>query len=381
MRILHVIYTAGVSGAEMHLKHLLPGLCAFGVECELLVLCPPQAEKVLNDFCSEVTAAGVPSVTLVTTHQFSFGTLSRINRFLRKNKFSVVHSHLIRTDLMMSLVKQFFYRSLFLISTKHGYREKVQKHYSPETFTVKRDLYYWINRYALSRIDRNISVSACISALFVNLKLSRKYFPVIYHGVNVTPPAETAYLPFNKNSSPQLIIVGRLEEYKGHRYALEALRLILPEFPGTNLLLLGEGSYKNELVALAAELNISDSIRFMGFQENPFSFISTADVVIVPSLFEPFGLVFIESMALKKPIACFDVPAGNELLNDQTAVLAPRADSGALAQKILFLLANPADRKMLAENAFAAYQEKYTTAVMAENTADFYRRISFDPLN
>ncbi len=372
MRILHVIYTSGVSGAEIHLRHLLPGLGAFGVECELLVICPPQARRVLNDFCNEVTAAGVKSFTLITKHQFSFGTLSRINGILRKNNFSVVHSHLIRTDLMMSLVKQLFYKKLFLISTKHGYREKVQKNYSPEKFTVKRDLYYWINRYALSMIDRNISVSACIAGLFVNLKLSDKYFPVIYHGVNMLPPAEMQFLPFDKNSIPQLLIVGRLEEYKGHRFVFEAMQLILEKFPRTELVLLGEGYYKNELVSLAQGLNISGSVRFMGFQKDPDPFFNAADVVVVPSLFEPFGLVFIEAMGLKKSIACFDVPAGNELLDSTSAVLVPRADSKALAEKIIFLFENPLERKRLADNAFETYKAKYTAVVMAEKTAEFY---------
>ncbi|MEJ7610961.1 MAG: glycosyltransferase family 4 protein [Ferruginibacter sp.] len=362
-----------MSGAEKHLKHLLPALKAQEVDCELLIICPPAAESILDEFCREFSAAGVKASLLIVKRQFSLGTLRKLNSFLRKNNFSTVHSHLIRTDLMLSLVKQFFYKRLSIISTKHGYREKVQKHYLPGAFTVRRDLYYWVNRYALSRISRNISVSAAISGLFKNLELTEKYFPVIYHGVDVAVPPERDYLTFDKNSTPQLLIVGRLEEYKGHRYAFEAMPLILEKFPGTELVLIGEGYYENELRALAGELKISDRVRFMGFQKDPDPFFNAADVVIVPSLFEPFGLVFIESMGLKKPIACFDVPAGNELLDDDSAVLAPRADSKALAEKILFLLENPAERKRLAERAFATYIEKHTATVMAKNTAAFYR--------
>lgn len=375
MKILHIIYTAGISGAEKYLKHLLPGLGSYGMECELMIVCPPAAEVTLKDFCDEFSALGVKTNMLVAKHEISFGTLKKINRFLRQNNFSVVHSHLIRTDIMMSLVKQFFYRDLFIISTKHGYREKVQKNYLPEQFKVTRDFYYWVHRYVLGKIDRNISVSGGISKLFVNLKLSKEYFPVIYHGVNV-PGTGDGDLAVYKSSTPQLLIVGRLEEYKGHRYAFEAMQLILEKYPAATLVLLGDGSYKNTLIKLAVELGIAKSVLFPGFQKDPYSFISASDIIIVPSLFEPFGLVFIEAMGLKKPIAAFDVPAGNELLHGETAVLVKRADSRALAEKILFLLENPEITHRLTEKAYAEYLEKYTVAVMAKNTAGYYASLN-----
>ena len=248
--------------------------------------------------------------------------------------------------------------------------KRCRQNTNPIIFIITRDFYYYVTKYLLKKIDRNISISKCISELFVNFKLTEEYFPVIYHGLEVAPVNKAGLSSFKK-ASPQLVIVGRLEEYKGHRYALEAMPAILEKYPAAKLLLLGDGSYRSSLAVLVAEAGIAESVLFLGFQKDPLSFISASEIVIIPSLFEPFGLVFIEAMALRKPIAAFDVPAGNELLNTDTAALVPRKDSNALAEKILVLLDDQHLRETIAANAYAEYRERFTTEVMVRNTAGF----------
>ena len=105
----------------------------------------------------------------------------------------------------------------------------------------------------------------------------------------------------------------------------------------------------------------------------PYSYISNSDVIILPSLFEPFGLVYIEALALKIPIVAFDTPAGNEILqNNETALLVKKEDSGALAEQIIYLLRNRGERDGLAQRGYAKYQGSYTTEIMIKNTAEWY---------
>lgn len=375
MRVLHIIYTIGISGAEKHLKYLLPGLANNGIECDLLILCPPASVKLLNDFSEGMKIIGVKSTVISIKYNVSIKTLSTVKNFLIDNNFSIVHSHLLRTDLIVSLVKQFYLKNLFIISTKHGYQEKILMTYDPTHPKITRNLIYYITKYTFSKINKNISISRCISQLFVNFKLTKEFFPVIYHGVDV-PISLSEKVSLYKKSLVQLIVVGRLEEYKGHIYSLEAFKNIIKSYPDINLLFLGEGSKKESLKKEVKRLGLSDSVLFLGFKKDPYSYISHSDVIIIPSIFEPFGLVFIEAMALKIPIVAFDVPAGNELLsNNTTAMLSKKGDINLLAKNILALLGDREKSKFISENAYSTYNEKFTTQIMITNTAIFYKKI------
>jgi glycosyltransferase involved in cell wall biosynthesis len=111
----------------------------------------------------------------------------------------------------------------------------------------------------------------------------------------------------------------------------------------------------------------------LGFQQNPYAFVANSDIIVQPSLFETFGLVYIEAFALKVPVIAFDVPAGNEVMeNNRTGLLVPKGDSNLLAEKIIYLSGNPQERARIAGNAFTAYQEKFTTDIMIKNTASWY---------
>lgn len=375
MKILHIIYTQGVSGAEKHLKYLLPGLKKHGINCEVLILCPPACISLLSSFSNELINADVNSTIISIKNNVSFNTLKVVKNFILDNNFLIVHSHLLRTDLIVSLVKQFYITNLYIISTKHGYQEKVLINYDPAHPIIKRSLIYYITKYTFSKINKNISISKCISQLFINLKLTKQFFPVIYHGVDVAEDLSENILLYKK-ASVQLIIVGRLEEYKGHIYALKAFKIISSIYPDINLLFLGEGSLKESLKKAATELGIGERVLFLGFQTHVYSYITHSDLIIIPSIFEPFGLVFIEAMALRTPIVAFDVPAGNELLrNNITAILSPKCDITQLAQNILDLLKDKLNSKQIAENAFIDYQENFTCDIMIKNTANFYKKL------
>ena len=375
MKILHIISTNGLSGAEKHLKHLLPGMSSYGIQCELLIIHPVSAIKKLSAFKEEFSTSGIKVDEIITENPFSLKVLSKINAHLRINNISVVHTHLSKTDLLASIIKQFYFKQLFIISTRHGYREKTLVKYSPENYKITYDLFYYATKYTFGKINKNISISKGISQLFINFKLTKEFFPVIHHGVDVAPVSLIDENLFRK-SSHQIVIVGRLEAYKGHQLVIEAMPLITKKFPDVALLIIGNGSHMQTLKNIAIENGVSNNVFFMGFQNDPYSFVANSDVVVVPSLFEPFGLVFIEAMGLKTPIVCFDVPAGNELIDNKNGCLVEKFNIIKLADKIIFLLQNPEECKLIAELAYQEYLRKYSTAVMVKNTANFYHSLN-----
>jgi len=374
LKIVHLIYTHGISGAEKYLKHLLPGLKQEGIDCDLIVVCPKKSSQVIKAYCDELRALGIKTTQIVTGRFSIIKTAKTIHAYLKANDIHILHSHLLNSDLIAAVLKSLFYKKLYLISTKHGYQEKVLQQYEPGKFIPLHDLYYHITKYTLRKIDMNVAVSKGISELFFNLKLSKTVFPFIHHGVTIEEFDGEQYINTCRVSDPQLIIVGRIELFKGHRFLIEALPAVIEKFPNVKLLVLGEGSEKENCLIQAKALGIQQHIQFLGFQSHPYSFISHSDVIILPSLFEPFGLVYIEAFALKTPVVAFNTAAGNEIIeNKQTGLLVEKGDSKALAEKIIYLLKNPAERSEMAARAYTKYTNSFTTGVMVKNTAAWYR--------
>ena len=156
MKILHLIYTHGISGAEKYLKHLLPGLKAYGIDCDLVVVCPASKAGSLQEYCDSLNALGVKT-SLITSGRFSVVfTAKKISNYLKANKINILHAHLLNSDFIAAITKSLFFRKLFIISTKHGYQEKVLQQYEPgKYYKPPNDLYYYITKYTLSKINKN----------------------------------------------------------------------------------------------------------------------------------------------------------------------------------------------------------------------------------
>ena len=377
MKILHFIYTHAVAGAERYLVNLLPGLKHYDIECDLICVCPKSSEKIFIPYCEMMNNKGVKTTLMIGTKKDFLSIAKKINNYLKQENITVVHSHLSNADLIAVLTKIIYNKKLFIISSKHGYDEKYLVKYSPDSNpqVIDRNIYYYFTKFLLKFIDINLATSKGIADLYFNIQLTSKVFHHIHHGIS---PSQCHVINSHiENASKiQLIIVGRLEKVKGHKFLFEAMPHILKKFPQTQLLILGEGSEKNILANQAIELDIEKNIVFMGFRQDPYKYISTSDIIIQPSSFEAFGLVYIESFALKIPVVAFDVPAANEIItNNETGLLAPKFDSTMLAQKIIYLLENPEERKRITENAYQKFLNCFTSERMIEATANWYRYV------
>lgn len=118
--------------------------------------------------------------------------------------------------------------------------------------------------------------------------------------------------PVPKPDSPFIVSVARLDEgQKDHRTLLCAYAKARERLPGIGqLLLIGEGPDRASLEALAKELGIHDAVRFLGFCSNPFPYIRAAEMLVLSSRYEGFGMVLGEAMALGTPVISADCPTG-----------------------------------------------------------------------
>jgi glycosyltransferase involved in cell wall biosynthesis len=129
-----------------------------------------------------------------------------------------------------------------------------------------------------------------------------------------------------------IVCVARMKRAKGHETLLHALR----ELPSSyRLKLVGDGPLEPELRRLAAELGVSSRVAFAGWSSNPYPEMLAADVVVLPSAWEGFGLVALEAAALGRPFVGTDVGGLSEVMRLTGAEGVPPDDPGALRAAIL----------------------------------------------
>ena len=315
---------------------------------------------------------GVKSTLLTTSSKISYLRIAgKIATYLKSNNIGVIHAHLFSADLISVLIKKLFIKKLVIFSTKHGYEEEYLVQYGLGNKKVPGNPYYYITRYVIKNIDHNFTVSKALSRLYAHIKLVKEEMPFIHHGINVQPiPGKDTQL----EGDPKILMVGRLSTIKGHSYLIKALPEIIKKFPALTLILAGEGPLKEDLVRLSTSLNLNNHINFVGYAK-PGDYSQQCQLMILPSLFESFGLVYIESFALKIPVVAFDAEAGNEIIeNNQTGYLVPKEDINALAEKIIYLLETPEERARIAENAYEKYLNYFNAERMAKETAAWYRK-------
>lgn len=352
---------------------LLPALNSKAVSCSLLCLIPEADQHKFTAFTKKLNDGGV-TVKIISGNSYNLiGIAKKVSQYIRDNDFQYLHAHLFKADIVAVLVKKLFNRKIKLLSTKHGYQEKYLKNYYRYKGKIMYDAYYFISKWVNAGIDRQVTISKAMSDMYFDLKLTKKRIPFIHHGVDIP---DALHEEKKRIAEPQLVIVGRIEHMKGHEYLIKAMPGVVKKYPSVQLLVLGNGSERNNLEQLAKALGVAGNIQFLGFQQNPYAFVSGSDIVVLPSLFEPFGLVYIEAFALKTPVVAFDVQATNEIIqHNETGLLAPVFDSAALAENIISLLDKPEERKRLAANAYTRYTTHFTKERMVDETIAWYQEV------
>ena len=111
-------------------------------------------------------------------------------------------------------------------------------------------------------------------------------------------------------AKPVVITSGRLNKQKGHWHLIRSFFEVKQKIPDAKLVFLGEGELKNYLANLALELGIEKDVHFLGFQKNPFKFISRSKIFAMSSLYEGFPNALAEAMACGVPIVSSDCLSG-----------------------------------------------------------------------
>jgi glycosyltransferase involved in cell wall biosynthesis len=198
------------------------------------------------------------------------------------------------------------------------------------------------------RCNGVIAISEGLAKQFLTLaNVDGNKMRVIYNAI-ITPellpmskkPVVHTWL--NNNDCPVIMGIGRLTAQKDFATLLQAFAQVRKNRP-CHLIILGEGEQRAQLESLAIELGITDDIALPGFQKNPWTWLSQADLFVLSSQSEGFGNVLAEALALGIPVVSTDCPFGpSEILEQgKYGPLVPVHDALALASAIEQTLDQP----------------------------------------
>lgn len=241
-------------------------------------------------------------------------------------------------------------------------------------------LVHSVERWLVSEAERVITCSAFMRDEVVGaLGADEERLDLIPNQVDLapfSPPAPSLRPELWPGERPLILFAGRLEYEKGVQTALDALPEIERRVPGVGLIIAGDGTYRRSLEARAASLGLDGQVRFEGFVDESRlrALYRSADLTIVPSLYEPFGLVTLEAMASGTPLVVAEVGGLREIVQHGVTGLRFRpGDARGLARAATKVLRDPALGARLAREARSALAARGSWRAAAARTADSYR--------
>lgn len=362
-RIVYFSDAPYVGGAERYLLLLAVGMKQRGYDITFIL---NHAER-LRYLVSELEREGID------VHRSNLGLpyhLSGLPGFIRTVKD--LHPDLFHMNLPGPFDSQ--YSLVAPLARLAGAKRVVSTEHLPmvEPFFKGRVLKGMASRW----IDAVITVS---KDNVVHLKrkhgVPEKKIRVVYIGIkNEVRREGDIRMELGMDEGRRLIImVGSIEERKGHRTAIEAMRLLEEE---VHLLVVGKGPDEEELKKTVSDTGLADRVHFLGMRNDVGSLMMQSDVLVLPSTLEATPYVVVEAMAASLPVVASDIYGIGELVeNGKTGFLIPPNDSRFLADSVLKILHDEKLRSMMGEEARRRYLEKFTLDHCIEETSAIYEEL------
>lgn len=305
MNILYVITGLGGGGAEKVVVDLADQMFKRGHQVKIaylkgqITVYPEQSEI-------DLVYLGLESIFGARKAYESY------KKLLLDFQPDVVHAHMVHANLFARISRAFFSVPK-LICTAHNANEGGK---------IRMLGYKFTNRF--SDINTNVSVEAVET--FVQKKAFNESALAIYNGIDLK---KFKFLEKDRGAVLNILAVGRLTEQKDYPNLLKAISL-LGDQNIVHVKIAGDGEERNTIRRLISKYNLESNVELLGRREDIPKLLEKADLFVLSSLYEGFGLVVAEAMACNTFVVGTDCGGVKEVMGD-TGILVPPKDSVALS--------------------------------------------------
>ncbi len=364
MRIAQVIPSLSVGGAERMAAVLALELVRLGHEVSILSLFDPVGSWIE----AELRAAGVRLTFLGKRPGLDVRMIPRLARVLATFKPDIVHTHLHTLKYVLpALVGR---RKCAVVHTVHNLAEhEIER--SGQLFQ------HAAFRLGVAPVAIGEAVAASIQRVYglPACAIIPNGIPVAMYRSDAGVRAKVRLDLSLPEACPVFLAVGRLNEQKDHAALIDAFGDARVRRMGARLLIAGDGELRGALERKVEELDLSDSVRFLGVRNDVPQLLAAADAIVLSSRWEGNPLVVMEAMAAGRPVVATAVGCVPELVPAGAGVLVPPGDAAAFADAIFDLSRDlDAARRMGAAAAIFA-NERFDVAGMASAYSTLFASI------
>jgi glycogen synthase len=315
---------------------------------------------------------------LTWVNRFNFGLLQYAIELQRSHPFSIVHAH----DWMVTdaawVMKQGF--GIPIVATihateagrMHGIHSDLQRYIHQMEWRLTFEAWEVIvnSRHMQGELEGLFSLPTDKINVIPNgtdpYAFEFDFDPVSYR--------QTFAAPYERI----ILYVGRLVTEKGVQVLLDAVPKVASSYPNTKFLIVGTGYFMDALRGQANFLGIEHQVQFLGYvnDDDLRKLYRIADIVCIPSLYEPFGIVALEGMAANVPVVTSDTGGLKDFVEHMvTGVVTYSGDAGSLSWGLLEVLRNPDLANRLSQEAFKRVHEIYNWRIIAKRTDEVFQRV------
>lgn len=357
-----------MEGKEQNILFFTRTMNLGGTENVILQLCEifkPIVNKIIVCSCGGVNVEkldnlGIKHYLIPDIENKSFSTIVSVSRTISKivqeENITIIHTHHRMAAFYISLLKLYKKREFF--NTSHN------------TFENK----VFLTRYAY----KHAKLIACGEMVKKNLNDVYGFEKV--QVVNNSVPAfngiiEKDPIVTKLHEEGCFIIgnIGRLSEQKGMEYFINAAPDIIKKHPEARFLIIGSGEDEEKLNSLISRLHLKEKVLLFGYRNDIQNIMSQLDLIVLSSLWEGFPLTPIEAFSVGKTIVATGVDGTIEIVhNERNGLLIEIRSSEQIADKVVWMIEHPDERKRMEKEAQLSYQNELSMNAFAEGYLKCY---------
>ncbi len=354
MKIIYIITSLAIGGAEKMVKELSVRMALMGNEVYIICLS--------NKLVSPPTLDGLKIVTISFEKSFfkKLNALYKLIKFVKKIKPRVIHSHMFHSNILARIVI-IFNPSVFLICSAHSNNEG----------GIMRMMAYRFTNF-LSDIFTNVSQDA-VYAFEKKNAVSKGKMKMVYNGINFEVfKKDIKDKRVYDSNSPVFLAVGSFTKLKDYSTLLGSFAIVVNSIPNAKLLIAGDGPLKNDIIQLSYHLNLFSNVNFLGIREDIPYLMGLADIFVLSSSHEGFGLVIAEAMASELFVVATDCGGVKEVIG-KYGILTPTKNKKALAESLIYAAnLNTQERSEICQSARNRAKDLFDIDIIFQKWKDIY---------
>jgi glycosyltransferase involved in cell wall biosynthesis len=372
--VLQLIDQLGTGGAEILQSTLAASIDRDRFDWHVITLRP--AADVLPRVEVELREMGVPLNVLNQRKAYDLRAVLRLNRYIRRNKIDIIHTHLEGADIVGGIAGLLARKPV--VSTVHLLHSDIVGSSAAHRLMLKVTARWLCKRIAVVAESMREDTAKWLGVpLRKVVAIPNGVDTTRFHtGPGLDRTAVKRSLAGGDGNYPLVINVARLFPQKTQEYLIKAARIVLASVPKVRFAIVGTGPREAEIATLIHEEGLDDKVFLAGRRDDVPDVLAAADLFALSSMQEGLPVALLEALAAACPVVSTDVGGVSEIVrHNVTGLLVPPSDPEALAAAIVEMLSDPKRARSLALKGQELVQREYSMQAWGRKWQALYLQV------